>query len=40
MIAHGNVAQEVHVDKNGVGTFSCNGGSVSVYILKDNMYDK
>lgn len=39
MTACGNVKEEVYVDKNGNGTFYCNGGSVSVWIQKDNMYE-
>lgn len=38
MTACGNVKEEVYVDKDGNGTFYCNGGSVSVWILKNNMY--
>lgn len=40
MIAHGNIKDEVLVDEKGNATFSCNNGSVSVWILKDNMYFK
>ncbi len=35
MTAPGNVAQEVLVDENGDALFYCNGGSVSVWILKE-----
>ena len=35
----GNVKETVYVDKNGNGIFYCNGGSVSVWIKKDNMYN-
>lgn len=40
MTAPGNIKDEVLVDNNGNGTFSCNNGSVSVWILKDNIYLK
>ena len=35
----GNVKENVYVDSNGDGIFYCNGGSVSVWIKKDNMYN-
>lgn len=35
----GNVKETVYVDKDGNGIFYCNGGSVSVWIKKDNMYN-
>lgn len=35
----GNVKENVYVDNNGDGIFYCNGGSVSVWIKKDNMYN-
>ena len=35
----GNVKETVYVDKLGNGVFYCNGGSVSVWIKKDNMYN-
>lgn len=38
MIALGNIKNEVHTDENGNANFSCNGGSISVWILKDNIY--
>ena len=34
----GNVKEHVYVDNEGNGIFYCNGGSVSVWIKKDNMY--
>ena len=36
----GNLAETVYVDANGNGIFYCDGGSVSVWIKKDNIYDK
>ena len=35
----GNIKEPVYVDKDGNGIFYCNGGSVSVWIKKDNMYN-
>ena len=35
----GNVKETVYVDNEGNGIFYCNGGSVSVWIKKDNMYN-
>lgn len=35
----GNVKETVYVDKEGNGIFYVNGGSVSVWIKKDNMYN-
>lgn len=35
----GNVKETVYVDNDGNGIFYCNGGSVSVWIKKDNMYN-
>ena len=35
----GNVKETVYVDKDGNGIFYVNGGSVSVWIKKDNMYN-
>ena len=35
----GNVKETVFVDGDGNGIFYCNGGSVSVWIKKDNMYN-
>jgi len=34
----GNISEPVYVDQSGNGVFHCNGGSVSVWIKKDNMY--
>lgn len=36
----GNVKETVYVDSKGNGIFYCDGGSVSVWVKKDNMYDK
>lgn len=36
----GNVQEQVYVDKEGNGIFYCNGGSVSVWVKKDNLYEK
>ena len=36
----GNVKETVYVDSNGNGIFYCDGGSVSVWVKKDNMYNK
>lgn len=36
----GNVQEDVYVDNEGNGIFYCNGGSVSVWVKKDNMYMK
>lgn len=36
----GNLDETVYVDANGNGIFYCDGGSVSVWIKKDNIYDK
>lgn len=38
MIVLGNIKDEILVDKNGNAIFYCNNGSVSVWILKDNIY--
>ena len=35
----GNVKETVYVDNDGNGIFYVNGGSVSVWIKKDNMYN-
>ena len=35
----GNVKEPVYVDKYGNGIFYVNGGSVSIWIKKDNMYN-
>ena len=35
----GNIKETVYVDNEGNGIFYCNGGSVSVWIKKDNMYN-
>ena len=35
----GNVKESVYVDEYGNGIFYTNGGSVSVWIKKDNMYN-
>ena len=35
----GNIKETVYVDKDGNGIFYVNGGSVSVWIKKDNMYN-
>ncbi len=35
----GNVKETVYVDSEGNGIFYCNGGSVSVWIKKENIYD-
>ena len=35
----GNVKETVYVDNEGNGIFYCNGGSVSIWIKKDNMYN-
>lgn len=34
----GNIKEEILTDSNGNATFYCNGGSVSIWILKHNMY--
>lgn len=34
----GNVKENVYVDKDGNGIFYCNGGSVSVWVKKENIY--
>lgn len=34
----GNIKEDVYVDKEGNGIFYCEGGSVSVWIKKDNIY--
>lgn len=34
----GNVKETVYVDNEGNGIFYCNGGSVSVWVKKDNIY--
>ena len=36
----GNVKEDVYVDCDGNGIFYCNDGSVSVWIKKDNIYQK
>ena len=36
----GNVKEDVYVDCDGNGIFYCNGVSVSVWIKKDNIYQK
>lgn len=36
----GNVKEDVYVDCEGNGIFYCNGGSVSIWVKKDNIYDK
>ena len=36
----GNVKEDIYVDCDGNGIFYCNGGSVSVWIKKDNIYEK
>ena len=33
-----NVKEDVYVDKDGNGIFYCNGGSVSVWVKKNNLY--
>ncbi len=35
----GNIKETVYVDNDGNGIFYCNGGSVSVWVKKDNMYN-
>ena len=35
----GNIKETVYVDNDGNGIFYVNGGSVSVWIKKDNMYN-
>lgn len=35
----GNIKEPVYIDNDGNGIFYVNGGSVSVWIKKDNMYD-
>ena len=35
----GNVKETVYVDNEGNGIFYVNGGSVSVWIKKDNIYN-
>ena len=35
----GNMKETVYIDNEGNGIFYCNGGSVSVWIKKDNIYD-
>lgn len=35
----GNVKEDVYVDKEGNGIFYCNGGSVSVWVKKENIYN-
>lgn len=36
----GNMKETVYIDKDGNGIFYCNPGSVSVWIKKENMYEK
>lgn len=36
----GNIKEPVYVDQDGNGIFYCDGGSVSVWIKKENIYDK
>lgn len=36
----GSVKEDVYVDCDGNGIFYCNGGSVSVWVKKDNIYEK
>lgn len=36
----GNMQETVYIDQEGNGIFYCNGGSVSVWIKRDNIYDK
>ena len=36
----GNVKEDVYVDWDGNGIFYSKGGSVSVWIKKDNIYEK
>ena len=36
----GNLKETVYVDQEGNGIFYCKGGSVSVWIKKDNIYDR
>ena len=33
-----NVRENVYVDSEGNGIFYCNGGSVSVWVKKENIY--
>ena len=35
----GNVKENVYVDKDGNGIFYCNGGSVSIWVKKENIYN-
>lgn len=35
----GNIKEDVYVDKDGNGIFYCNGGSISVWIKKENIYN-
>lgn len=35
----GNVKETVYIDKEGNGIFYCNGGSVSIWVKKENIYD-
>ena len=35
----GNVKEPVYVDEDGNGIFYCNGGSVSVWVKKENIYE-
>lgn len=35
----GNVQETVYVDQDGNGIFYCNGGSVSVWVKKENIYN-
>ena len=35
----GNVKENVYVDQDGNGIFYCNGGSVSVWVKKENIYN-
>ena len=36
----GNLSETVYTDQEGNGIFYCNGGSVSVWIKKDNIYER
>ena len=35
----GNVQETVYVDQDGNGIFYCNGGSVSIWVKKENIYN-
>ncbi len=39
MIVYGNIQEKVTIDEFGNGIFKCSEGSVSVWIMKNNMYN-